>query len=67
MEGGEDVSRVLGDLGNSLPAADFEIGNSDGVRNLHCVPLSDAQLIMHSAYFYLRVLIRILFLLVFPV
>ena len=39
MEGGEDVSRVLGDLGNSLPAADFEIGNSDGVRYLHSYSL----------------------------
>jgi len=36
MEGDEDVSKILGDLSNSLPAADFEIGNSDEVRC--CVP-----------------------------
>lgn len=52
MEGGEDVSKILGDLSNSLPAADFEIGNSDEVRC--CVP--------HAYMETLRVLVRILFL-----
>ena len=31
MEGGEEVTRLLGDLGNSLPVADFDIGSSDAV------------------------------------
>ena len=31
MEGGEEVARLLGDLGNSLPVADFDIGSSDAV------------------------------------
>ena len=31
MEGGEEVARLLGDLGSSLPVADFGIGSSDEV------------------------------------
>ena len=33
LEGGEEVSRLLGDLGGSLPVADFEIGSSDEVSS----------------------------------
>lgn len=31
MEGGEEVARLLGDLGSNLPVADFDIGSSDEV------------------------------------
>ena len=31
MEGGEEVTRLLGDLGSNLPVADFDIGSSDAV------------------------------------
>ena len=33
LEGGEEVSRLLGDLGGSLPVADFEIRSSDEVSS----------------------------------
>ena len=31
MEEGEEVARLLGDLGSNLPVADFDIGSSDEV------------------------------------
>ena len=43
-EGGEEVSRLLGDLGSSLPVADFEIGSSDEVSRSPIFPSSSRSL-----------------------
>ena len=45
-EGGEKVSRLLGDLGSSLPVADFEIGSSDEVSRSPTFPSSSRSLLV---------------------